>query len=140
MLVRFGQLHHQVAREYKLRQPMYVAEVDLDGLLALKLRTRTFRPIPRFPAVERDLSLLVPLDVSYQQIEEAVRAARPADLQEIRPVDRFEGGALPAGSYSLLLRLVFQSPERTLAGEEADAASRTILAALGPLGVQLRSA
>ena len=140
VLVRFGQLQHQVAREYKLRQPIYVAEVDLDGLLALRLRTRTFRPIPRFPTVERDLSLLVPVEVSYGQIEEAVRAARPADLQESRPVDRFEGGALPAGCYSLLLRLVFQSPERTLAGEEADAASRSILAALEPLGVQLRGA
>ena len=140
VLVRFGQLHHAVAREYKLRQPVYVAEVDLDGLLMLNLRTRTFRPIPRFPAVERDLSLLVPVGVSYRQIEEAVRAARPADLQEFRPVDRFEGGALPAGDYSLLLRLVFQSAERTLAGEEVDAASRSILTALEPLGIQLRTA
>jgi len=140
VLVRFGQLHHQVAREYKLRQPVHLAEVDLDGLLMLKLRTRTFRPIPRFPAVERDLSLLVPAGVSYRQIEKVVRAAKPADLQEFRPVDRFEGGTLPAGCYSLLMRLVFQSPERTLAGEEADTASRSILAALEPLGIQLRSA
>jgi phenylalanyl-tRNA synthetase beta chain len=140
ILVRFGQLQHQIAREYKLRQPVYLAEIDLEGLLMLNLRTRTFRPMPRFPAVERDLSLLVPLDVRYRQIEEAVRAVQVADLQEFRAVDRFEGGALPAGHYGLLLRVVLQSPERTLAGEDAETATRSILAALEPLGIQLRSA
>lgn len=140
ILARFGQLHHELAREYKLRQPVYLAEVDLDGLLALGLRMRRFRPIPRFPAVERDLSLLVPAAVSYRQIEDAVEAIRLADLQEFRAVDRFEGGALPPDRYSLLLRIVLQSPERTLTGEEAEGASRRIMAALEPLGIRLRSA
>ena len=140
VLARFGLLHHDVAREYKLRQPVYLAEIDLDGLLSLDLRARRFRPISRFPAVERDLSLLVPAVVSYRQIEVAVGAIGLADLQEFRPVDRFEGGALPPDHYSLLLRLVLQSPERTLTGEEADASSRSIVAALEPLGVRLRSA
>lgn len=139
-LAHFGQLHHQVAREYKLRQPVYLAEVDLDALLALDLRRRTFRSIPRFPAVERDLSLLVPLAVMYRQIEEAVGAVPLAELQGFRAVDRFEGGGLPADHYSLLLRITMQSPERTLTGEEAEVTVRRIIAALGPLGIQLRSA
>jgi len=140
VLARFGQLHREVAREYKLRQPVYLAEIDLDGLLTLDLRARRFRPIPRFPAVERDLSLLVPAAVSYRQIEDAVGAVRLADFQGFRAVDRFEGGALPRGHYSLLLRIVLQSSERTLTGEEAEASSRTIVAALEPLGVRLRTA
>jgi phenylalanyl-tRNA synthetase beta chain len=90
--------------------------------------------------VERDLSLLVPVAVTYREIEEAVAGVRLADLQGFRAADRFEGGALPAGYYSLLLRIVLQSAERTLTSEEAEASSRLILAALEPLGVRLRSA
>lgn len=140
VLARFGQLHHEVAREYKLRQPVYLAEVDLEGLLSLDLRARRFRPIPRFPAIERDLSLLVPAAVSYRKIEDAVGAVRIEDLQGFRAVDRFEGGAVPPDHYGLLLRIVLQSPERTLTGEEAETSSRRILTALEPLGVRLRSA
>lgn len=139
-LVRFGQLAQEIAHEYKLRQPVHLAEVDLDGLLSLELRVRRFRPVPRFPAMERDLSLLVPSAVTYRQIEDAVSAVRLAGLQGFRAVDRFEGGALPPDHYSLLLRIVLQSPERTLTGEEAEASSRQIVAALEPLGVRLRSA
>lgn len=139
-LARFGELAHEVAREYKLRQPVYLVEIDLDGLLALNLRARNFRPVPRFPAVERDLSLLVPAAVTYRQIEEAVDSVPVEDLQGFRAVDRFEGGALPTDHYSLLLRIVLHSPERTLTGEEAEAASRQIVASLEPLGVRLRSA
>lgn len=140
VLARFGQLHHEVAREYKVRQPVYLAEVNLDRLLSLDLRLRGFRPIPRFPAVERDLSLLVPATVSYRQVEDAVGAVGLTDLQGFRAVDRFEGGALPPDHYSLLLRIVLQSPERTLIGEEAEASSRMIVSALAPLGIRLRSA
>jgi phenylalanyl-tRNA synthetase beta chain len=140
VLASFGELHHQTAGEYKLRQPVYLAEIDLDGLLALALRARTFHPYPRFPAVERDLSLLVPVAVTYREIEEAVAGVRLADLQGFRAADRFEGGVLSAGYYSLLLRIVLQSAERTLTSEEAEASSRLILAALEPLGVRLRSA
>ncbi len=140
VLARFGQLHHELAREYKLRQPIYLAEIGLECLLGLNLRARHFRAIPRYPAVERDLSLLVPESVVYRQIEEAVSAVKLAELQGFRAVDRFAGRSLPAGHYSLLLRMVLQSPDRTLTGEEADAASRQIMAALEPLGIQLRGA
>jgi phenylalanyl-tRNA synthetase beta chain len=139
VLAKFGQLHHEVAREYKLRQPVDLAEIDLDALLALDLRRRSFRAFSRFPAVERDLSLLVPRGVTYRQIAEAVEAAALAELQDFRAVDRFEGGALPADHYSLLLRIVLQSPDRTLTSEEADAARGQIVAALDPLAIRLRS-
>jgi phenylalanyl-tRNA synthetase beta chain len=101
VLARFGQLHHDLAREYKLRQPVYLAEVDLVSLLKLGLRARTFRVFSRLPAVERDLSLVVPLAVCYRQIEAAVDAIRIEELQAFRPADRFEGRAVPAGHYSL---------------------------------------
>jgi phenylalanyl-tRNA synthetase beta chain len=139
-LARFGQIAGETAREYKLRQPAFIAEIDLELLLGSPLRTRKFRPFSKFPAVERDLSLVLPVAVSYGQLEEALRGLKLEELQEFRAVDRFEGGAVPQGCYSLLLRAVFQSPSRTLTSEEVDRASGQILKALEPLGVRLRSA
>ncbi|HEV2380604.1 MAG TPA: phenylalanine--tRNA ligase subunit beta [Terriglobia bacterium] len=139
-LARFGQVSHEVAREYKLRQPVYLAEIDLEKLLAAPLRGRAFRPFSKFPAVERDLSLVLPGSVRYSDIESALGGSRIEGLQEFHPADRFEGGTLPAGHYSLLLRIVLQSTERTLTGEEADRAAATVVEALEPLGVHLRTA
>lgn len=139
-VARFGRVSVEVAREYKLRQPAYVAEIDLEVLLGSPLRILAFRPFSKFPAVERDLSLVVPGAVSYARLDEALRGLNVDELQEFRPVDRFEGGALPQGCYSLLLRVVFQSASRTLTSEEVDRANGRVLKALEPLGVRLRSA
>ncbi len=59
-LVVMGQIHPDLARDYKLRQPVWVAEVNFEHLLAYPLRTRKFQAISKFPAVERDFSLIVP--------------------------------------------------------------------------------
>ena len=139
-LACFGQLGSEAARGYKLRQPVYVAEIELERMLALPLRARAFRPFPRYPAVERDLSLVVPNGVAYRDIEAALGRLRLEGLQGFRALDRFEGGALPPGHYSLLVRIVLQSPERTLTSEAGDAAARAVLGALEELGVRLRGA
>jgi phenylalanyl-tRNA synthetase beta chain len=139
-LAHFGQIGHEVAREYKLRQPVYIAEIDLDKLLAYPLRRITFRPFSKFPAVQRDLSLVIPAAISYRQIEEMLEGLRIEELLEFRAADRFEGGALPPGNYSLLLRINLQSPERTLTSQEADAMGQRVLDALKPLGIHLRGA
>lgn len=137
-LAHFGRLAAALEREYKLRQPIYLAEVDLDRLLASPLRARTFKPFSKFPAVERDFSLVVPEGVSYARLEGAVLGAGLAELQDVRPVDRFTGRALEPGTYSLLLRVTFQSPDRTLTSEEADEFGQRLLRALEPLGIRLR--
>ena len=139
-LARFGQLSLDTAREYKLRQPVYTAEIDLELLLRAPLRRMAFRAFSKFPAVERDLSLVLPNAVTYAQVEEALRGLALEELQDLRAMDRFEGGAIPRGRYSLLLRAVFQSHRRTLTSEEIDRASGQVLQALEPLGVHLRGA
>jgi phenylalanyl-tRNA synthetase beta chain len=138
-LAHFGQISHELAREYKLRQPVYIAELDLDQLLAYPLRCVTFRPFSKFPAVQRDLSLVVPATISYRQIEETLGGLQIEELQEFRAADRFESGTLPPGHYSLLLRINLQSSDRTLTSQEADAMSQQALDALRPLGIHLRT-
>ena len=137
-LVIFGRLSGEIARDYKLRQDVWLAEADLERLLDAPLRERAFRPYSKFPAVERDFSLLVPDEVTYSRLEESVRSVGLEEIQRFRPVDLFRGSAVPAGHYSLLVRVTFQSLERTLAGEEIAEATRRLLAALEPLGARVR--
>jgi len=137
-LAVFGSLSQQIARDYKLRQSGWVAEIDLDALLTAPGRAQVFRGYSRFPAVERDFSLIVPEDKTYRDLENAVLGLRLEDLRGLRPVDFFRGGAVAAGNYSLLLRVTLQSATQTLTSEEVNAVSQKILASLAPLGVRLR--
>jgi phenylalanyl-tRNA synthetase beta chain len=138
-LAVFGQLSRDLARAYKLRQPVWLAEVDCERLLALPLKARGFQPFSKFPVVERDFSLVVPEQVPYRRLEEAVRGLDLEAIQSLRPVDVFRGGSIGAGHYSLLLRVTFQSPSRTLTSEEIAEASQRVVTALAALGVHLRT-
>jgi phenylalanyl-tRNA synthetase beta chain len=137
-LVIFGRLSRQLEHDYKLRQPSWLAEVDFERLLAFPLRSRVFRPFSKFPAVERDFSLVVPEAVTFARLEAALRRLTLEEIQSLRPVDLFRGGSIPAGHYSLLLRVTFQSRVHTMTSEEISAASQRVMAALEPLGVCLR--
>jgi len=137
-LAVFGKLAEGVARDHKLRQDVWLAEVDLERLLAYPLRTRRFRPFTKFPTVERDFSLVLPDALQYAVVERAVRGALAGAIQSVWPVDLFRGGSIPAGHYSLLLRVTFFSLERTLTSEEVDELSRRLLEALAALGVRRR--
>ena len=135
----FGQLKGELARDGKLRQTVWLAEVDFERLLNFPLRSRQFRPYSKFPAVERDFSLVVPEEILYRWIEEVLRNLRLDEIQSFRPVDQFRGGSIPRNHYSLLLRLTFQSQTHTLTSEEVGELSQRLLAALAPLGIRLRS-
>ena len=137
-LVIFGRLCREIERDYKLRQPFWLAEVDFERLLTFPLRSRIFHPFSKFPAVERDFSLVVPQGVTFAGLQAALRDLALEEIQSLRPVDLFQGGSIPAGHYSLLLRMTFQSRVRTLTNEEISAASQRVVAALEPLGVSLR--
>jgi phenylalanyl-tRNA synthetase beta chain len=137
-LVIFGRLSREIEQDYKLRQPSWLAEVDFERLLIFPLRSRLFRPFSKFPAVERDFSLVVPEAVTFARLETAVRGLTLEEIQSLRPVDLFTGGSIPAGHYSLLLRVIFQSRVHTMTSEEISAASQRVMAALEPLGVRLR--
>jgi phenylalanyl-tRNA synthetase beta chain len=139
-----GRLNDSLARHYKLRQDAWLAEIDLDFLLETPLRHPSFKPISKFPAVERDFSLIVPETLSYAKLEAAVRGLGLEEMQSIIPVDRrrsaeLAAGTIPGGHLSLLLRIIFQSPTHTLASEEIEARSRRVVQALEPLGVRLRA-
>jgi len=112
-----GKFGRKAAEVFKLRQDVFYAELKLDSLLEAVDAARAARrydPLPRFPAVERDFSLLLSDGATFAQVEEAIRALKIPELQTVEAVDLFRGKNVPAGKFSLLVRVTFQSSQATL--------------------------
>jgi phenylalanyl-tRNA synthetase beta chain len=131
---QFGQIHPAVATARKLRQDVFLAEFDLEQLYEIGLRIVKFVPLGRYPAVERDFSFIFSDEVAFEQMQRAVNATGVPELRELRPVEIFRGGSIAAGKYSMLLRVKFQSNERTLREDEVAQWSARIVDALTKLG------
>jgi phenylalanyl-tRNA synthetase beta chain len=138
-LAEFGKVSGAIAQDYKLRQSVWTAVVNLEQLLTYPRRVLKFTPFSKFPAVERDFSLLVPEGVTYERISAAIRDLALEAAQFFRPVDLMPAGKIAAGHWSLLLRVTFQSQTQTLTTVEIDALCKRVLAALEPLGIRLRT-
>jgi phenylalanyl-tRNA synthetase beta chain len=134
VVAQFGQIHPDVIESRKLRQDVYVAELDLEALYKLGPRPIKFTPLAKYPAVERDFSFIFEDAVSFEQIRKAVTAAGINELCDFRPVEIFRGGSIGSGKYSILLRVRFQSEERTLREDEIAAWSAQIVSKLQNLG------
>jgi phenylalanyl-tRNA synthetase beta chain len=129
----FGQLSPAIAeaRELPAADDIYVGELDLDALsAAAPLETLRAKPLPRYPSVVRDLSILVADTLSADTVRGTIRSAAPATLIRVREFDRYQGKGIPDGKVSLSFRLTFQSPERTLTDDEVQAAMESIIDAL----------
>jgi phenylalanyl-tRNA synthetase beta chain len=138
-----GQLAPRVADQLKLRQDIFVAELRLEQLLegieAARAALR-FTAIARFPAVERDFSLVLSDGVTFAQVADAIRTLGFPELQRIEAADLFRGGQVPAGKFSLMIRVTFQSAQATLTDAQiAEFSSRIVTALEGQMGAALRT-
>ena len=138
-----GQLSRSIADHLKLRQDVFAAELQLEPLLESIEAARgalRFTPLPRFPAVERDFSLVLDDGVSFAKVAETIEALRIPELQSIEPADLFRGGQVPAGKFSLMIRATFQSPDATLTDIQlVDLSTRIVTALQDKLGATLRA-
>ncbi len=134
VVAQFGQIHPEVAAARKFRQDVFLAEFELEQLYKNGLRPVRFSPPGKYPAVERDFSFVFADAVSFEEMQQAVAAAGLAELREFGPVEIFRGGAIGPGKYSILLRVRFQSADRTLREDEVAQWSAKIVAALTGLG------
>jgi phenylalanyl-tRNA synthetase beta chain len=128
------------ARDLPAGEAVYVAELDLDALsAAAETGTRLSTPLPRFPAVVRDLAIVVDDTLSAEKVRETIRSAAPDTLVQLAEFDRYQGKGIPDGKVSLALHLTFQSADRTLTDAEVQAAMLRIRDALaGTLNAVLR--
>ncbi|HVG26301.1 MAG TPA: phenylalanine--tRNA ligase subunit beta [Acidobacteriaceae bacterium] len=138
----FGELSAAELGRRKLRQRCVVAEVQAEVLLNRALRQPMTRELSRFQAVERDFSFVFRDSVRWQAVEQAVRALGVVGLRNVEPVEIFRdttGKAVAADSYSVLVRVVFQSDERTLTEEELSLWGVRVVEALRVLGGSQRT-
>jgi len=131
-----GEIDPESLPEEKFRQPLWVAEILLDPLFAAPMREPRFEPLPKVPAVHRDLSLLVPEGTPFARISSAV--GKPEHLISIEPREIFRGKQVPAGRYSLLLRTVWQKSSESLTDEEVNAYTENVVKNLTALGIEQR--
>jgi phenylalanyl-tRNA synthetase beta chain len=138
-----GQLARRVAEKFKFRQDVFLAELELDPLCAAyraAKEARRYEPLPRFPVVERDFSVLLPDGTHFSDVVNAIRSLNISELSNIEAADLFRGKNVPAGKYSLLVRVTFQSREATLTDTQISDYSGKIVAVFEKqLGAQLRA-
>jgi phenylalanyl-tRNA synthetase beta chain len=110
---------------------VYVVEIDLEDSEAMTARlTTVIEPLPRFPSVARDISILVDETLRAEDVRETIRTSAPATLVRVREFDRYQGKGVPEGKVSLSLRLTFRSADRTLTDAEVQKAMDDVLSAL----------
>jgi phenylalanyl-tRNA synthetase beta chain len=118
-------------------EPVFALEVVLPE--SVQRHAAVYQPLPEFPAVERDLALLVSVGVASDSVEEVIRSAAGPLLQGLTPFDLYQGKGIPEGTRSIAFRLRFRLPERTLTDAEVDRAVQAVLQALADqLDVRLR--
>jgi phenylalanyl-tRNA synthetase beta chain len=133
-----GELHPKVAEAFELSGAVCLFEINLAALLPFTLARKLFQPIPRFPAIVRDIALVVDGGVSNRQAQDIITGFTL--VSDVALFDVYSGAKLPAGKKSLAYRITFQSPAHTLTDDEVNKVQQKILDKLAKqLGASLRS-
>jgi len=129
-LGQMGMLAEKVLRLWDLQIPVLACELRLDALLALYPPKAHASPLPSFPAIERDLSIVVDEDTTWSTIEQLVRSASIDRLEQASFVGTYRGKQVPPGRKSVTFRMRFRDPSRTLRHEEVDPQVEALIARL----------
>jgi phenylalanyl-tRNA synthetase beta chain len=136
---RLGLLRKATAAAYGLEHDVFAAELDIGPLFKKQPRAFRYVPVPKFPAVSRDLSFLVDASVGFQDIQNVLGRLAPPLLEDYELIDRFSGEALGPGQVSLSIRFRYRHPKRTLLAEEVERVEQEIVSQLkSSLAIQLR--
>jgi phenylalanyl-tRNA synthetase beta chain len=125
-----GRLAESIASSYKFRQPVYVAELDLSALLESEQWPIQYTPLPRYPGVVRDVTLLVNRDVNFAELAQAIEEREIAEYSGTTPVGTYEGKNIPENKRSVTLRIEYRSAGRTLRDEEVEERHRGLIDSL----------
>jgi phenylalanyl-tRNA synthetase beta chain len=140
-LGELGQLLPTLAKKYDLRDAVFLAELNLDQLLARRNPSKSFKPLPQFPSIRRDVAMLVPEATTHESVLQAAKQAKPANLENVELFDVYRGKNVPEGQKSLAYAFLYRSPEKTLTDAEANAVHEKVIAQLEQkLGANVRKA
>ncbi len=133
-----GEIHPAVAAKYGITERVLVAEIKLDVLYAINKRPVTYKPLPKFPAVERDFALLCDKTLPVGEIEKAIVSGGSRLLEKIKLFDVYEGSQIPEGKKSVAYSIWLRSAQSTLSDEEIDKTVSKIIKNLEKIGAELR--
>ena len=122
-----GRLAESVAADYKFRQPVYVAELDLTQLIASSELEVHYQPLPRYPSVVRDVTLLLDRNVTVADLLSIITEQDIAECRGAYFVDAYAGQGIPAGKRAVTLRVEYRADDRTLRDEEIEERHRTLI-------------
>ena len=133
-----GEVHPEVADTYGIGERAYIAVIDMPAIMEYATFDRKYTGIAKYPAVTRDISMVVPKEILVGQIEEVIAAKGGKNLESYALFDLYEGAQIKDGFKSVAYSIVFRAKDKTLEDAEVTAAMERILNALEGMGIELR--
>ncbi len=134
-----GEIHPQVLSNYGIGVKAYAAEISFDACFELSQLKRTYKQLPKFPALTRDLAFVCKKSEPVLMLEKTIAQAVGKNLESIELFDVYEGSQIPEGMKSVAFNLKLRAADRTMTDEEADSAMKKAVKALEKIGISLRS-
>ena len=125
-----GQVHPLVAKNYGFDGEVYCAEINFTKAFQLRLPEPTFIPLPKYPAVSRDLALICDEEITVAQVEDVIVATAGKLLRQVKLFDVYRGVGVPEGKKSLAFSLELRADDRTLTDADSEAVTTKVLSAL----------
>jgi len=133
-----GELHPKVSEAFEISGAVYLFELNVSALLPFTIGHKMFQPIPRFPAIVRDVALVIDVGTSHREVQDIIKSF-PL-VNRVALFDVYIGEQVPPGKKSVAYRIVYQSPTHTLTDEEVNKVQQQILSKLSSeLGATLRT-
>ena len=126
-LGELGQLLPTLAKKYDLRDAVFLAELRLDELISRGNPSKSFKPLPQFPASRRDVAMLVPEATTHDAVLLAIKQAKPANLESVELFDVFRGKNVPEGQKSLAYAFTYRGTDKTLTDVEINASHTKVV-------------
>ena len=138
-IAALGEIHPDVAEKFDIKGRVYVAEIDLNALQPLEKDFYGIKPLPKFPAVSRDIAVVVDEKIGAGTMLEAIRKAAGKTLEDVKLFDIYRGEKLGADRKSVAYAITLRAPDRTLTDEEINGTMEKVLKALKEFGAELRA-
>lgn len=133
-----GEIHPAVSRKYGIETPVYIAELDFENVFLNIKSELKFKELPKYPAVTRDIAMLVDKAVPVADIEAVIEKASGKMLETLTLFDVYEGAQIPDGKKSVAYSAVYRASDRSLTGEEVQTVFDKVVRKLEGIGAQLR--
>ncbi|MBE6837968.1 MAG: phenylalanine--tRNA ligase subunit beta [Ruminococcus sp.] len=135
----FGELHPETLENYEIGVKAYVAKLNVPEMMSVSETEKTYKPLPKFPATTRDLSVVCDDTIPVATLEKAIKKAVGNTLEKVTLFDVYKGSQITEGKKSVSFSISMRSHDGTLTDEQADAAMKRVLKALAEFGAEIRA-